>query len=42
MSDKNKELVICMYDDNSPSVSDRILDAFEKYLKSTLQKEKKL
>lgn len=35
--DKNKELVICVYDDNSELVSDRILEAFESYLKSTLQ-----
>lgn len=38
--DNNKELVICVYDENAPSVSDKILEAFEKYLKSTLQNTK--
>lgn len=42
MGDKNEDLVICVYDDNLPSVSDRILEAFERYLKSTLQKEENL
>lgn len=40
--DKNKELVLCVYDDNSVLVSDRILEAFERYLKSTLQTGKKI
>ena len=36
--EKNKdELVICVYDDNAPSASDKILDASERYLKVTLQ-----
>lgn len=38
--DNNKELVICVYDENAPSVSDKILEAFERYLKSTLQNTK--
>lgn len=42
MSDKNEDLIICVYDDHSPLVSDRILEAFERYLKSTLQKEKNI
>ncbi len=42
MENKNKELVICVYDDNAPLVSDRILEAFERYLKSTLQKNENL
>ncbi len=37
MMEKSKELVICVYDDNAPSVNDKILEAFERYLKSTLQ-----
>ncbi len=40
--DKNKELVICVYDENAPTVSDKILEAFERYLKSTLQNAKPL
>ncbi len=40
--DKNKELVICVYDENAPTVSDKILEAFERYLKSTLQSAKSL
>lgn len=40
--EKNKELVICVYDENAPSVSDKILEAFERYLKSTLQNAKPL
>ncbi len=31
-----KELVICVYDDNAPSVTDKILEAFERYLKKEL------
>lgn len=42
MEEKNKELVICVYDDNAPSVSDKILEAFEMFLKSELQDVKKL
>ncbi len=38
--EKSKELVICVYDDNAPSVNDKILEAFERYLKSTLQSAK--
>lgn len=37
MQEKNKELVICVYDDNAPSINDKILEAFERYLRSTLQ-----
>lgn len=42
MEEKNKELVICVYDDNAPSVNDKILEAFERYLKSTLLNTKNL
>lgn len=42
MAEENKELVICVYDDNAPSINDVILEAFEKYLKSTLLKAKDL
>lgn len=38
MKRNNEELVVCVYDDNGPSVSDKILEAFEKYLKSTFPK----
>ena len=40
--EENKELVICVYDDNAPSINEVILEAFEKYLKSTLFKAKNL
>ncbi len=33
---KTKDLVICVYDDNAPTISDKILDAFVRYLRSTL------
>ena len=39
---KNKGLVICVYDNNAPTISEKILEAFEKYLKSTLQNDKYL
>jgi hypothetical protein len=42
MTEENKELVICVYDDNAPSINEVILEAFEKYLKSTLFKAKDL
>lgn len=42
MTEENKELVICVYDDNAPSINEVILEAFEKYLKSTLFKAKNL
>ncbi len=38
--DKNKELVICVYDEKAPTISEKILEAFERYLKSTLQNVK--
>lgn len=37
MKENNKETVICIYDNEAPSISDKILEAFERYLKSTLQ-----
>lgn len=37
MEKKKEKLVICVYDDNAPSVSDKILEAFERYLKETPQ-----
>lgn len=39
MKKNKKELVICVYDDNAPSVNDKILEAFEKFLKIKLTKE---
>lgn len=34
---KNKELVTCIFDDNEPTINEKILEAFERYLKLTLQ-----
>ena len=34
---KNKELVICVYDEDAPTINEKILEAFERYLKSRLQ-----
>ena len=39
MKKNKKELVIRVYDDNAPSVNDKILEAFEKFLKIKLTKE---
>ncbi len=36
MKEKDKEFVICVYNDNAPSINDKILEAFERYLRSTL------
>ena len=36
MKKDKKELVIRVYDDNAPSVNDKILEAFEKFLKIKL------
>ena len=33
----NKEKVICVYDENGPSVTEKILETFDKFLKSKLQ-----
>lgn len=38
--EKGKDLVICVYDESAPTISDKILEAFERYLKSTLQNTK--
>ena len=35
MRDKN-ERVICIYDKDGPSIYDKILEAFERYLKTVL------
>lgn len=40
MNSQKDELVICVYDENAPTVSEKILEAFERYLKSTLQNVK--
>lgn len=38
MLDENKEeLVLCVYDENGVSISQKILEVFEKYIKSNLQ-----
>ena len=39
MKKNKKELVIRVYDDNDQSVNDKILEAFEKFLKIKLTKE---
>lgn len=39
MKKNKKELVIRVYDDDDPSVNDKILEAFEKFLKIKLTKE---
>lgn len=38
--DNGKELVICVFDEEAPTISEKILEAFERYLKSTLQNAK--
>ena len=41
-SNNKKELIVSVYDDNAPSVEDKILEAFESYLKvNLLNKNKK-
>lgn len=37
-----EENVICIYDENAPSITDKILEAFERYLKSILQTNQSL
>lgn len=39
MKKDKKELVIRVYDDSAPSVNDKILEAFEKFLKIKLAKD---
>ena len=39
MKKNKKELVIRVYDENAPSVNDKILEAFEKFLKIKLAKD---
>ncbi len=34
---KNKELVICVYDNDAPTIQEKILETFERYLKTILQ-----
>lgn len=36
---KNNEPVICIFDDNAPSITDKILEAFEQYLKKQLTED---
>ena len=35
--EKKEELVICIYDENVPSINEKILEIFRKYIKSNLQ-----
>lgn len=37
ISEKNEELVLCIYDENGVSISQKILEVFEKYIKANLQ-----
>ena len=37
MKKKKEDLVICIYDENGPSINEVILEAFRKYLKLKLQ-----
>ncbi len=37
---KGEELVICVYDDKAPTINEKIIEAFERYLKSTLKNTK--
>ncbi len=37
---KSKELVICVFDEDAPTIQEKILEAFEIYLKSTLREGK--
>lgn len=40
MNVQKDELVICVYDENAPTVSDKILEAFERYIKGALRNVK--
>ena len=35
---KNDEKVICIYDENGPSINEKILEVFKKYLDKELNK----
>ena len=35
--EKKEELVICIYDENGPSINEKILEIFRKYINSNLQ-----
>ena len=35
--EKKEELVICIYDETGPSINEKILEIFRKYIKSNLQ-----
>lgn len=37
LNEKKEELVLCIYDENGVSISKKILEIFEKYIKSNLQ-----
>lgn len=36
-NEKKEELVLCIYDDKGVSINQKILEVFEKYIKSNLQ-----
>lgn len=40
MNQQGKESVVCVYDDNAPSIESKILEVFERYIKSRLQNAK--
>lgn len=37
MKEENKELVLCVYDENGVSINEKILEVFRRYIKSNLQ-----
>ncbi len=37
MKEENKEVVLCIYDENGVSINEKILEVFRKYVKSRLQ-----
>lgn len=36
-NEKNEEVVLCIYDEKGVSIKDKILEVFEKYIKSNVQ-----
>lgn len=39
MKSINKEIVLCVYEENGVSINDKILEIFRNYVKSNLQNE---
>ncbi len=36
-NEKNEEVVLCIYDEKGVSIKEKILEVFEKYIKSSVQ-----